>query len=261
MDRLHKILAHAGVASRRRAEKMIEEGRVSVNGVVIREMGVRADPGIDRITVDGKPLRRPAQPVYLLLNKPVNVLSTLYDPEGRPTVVDLLEKRIRGKVYPVGRLDFASEGLLILTNDGELTRFMTRAGVAAKTYHVKVHGIPAEASVSRLRRGIRLDNSPAAPCEVKLLRTVSNSWYEVTLHQGRNRQIRRMFEAIGHPVLKLRRTRIGFLEDAKLKAGRWRYLTEDEVARFYRLYGEKSQTAKSTKRSAPAGRLTVKRVP
>ena len=236
-ERLQKILAHAGVASRRNAEKIIKEGRVRVNGEIIRRMGVLADPQADVITLDGKRVRRPGKPVYLLLNKPKNVMSTRDDPGGRRTVLDLLEPRLGNKVYPVGRLDFASEGLLILTSDGELTRFMTRAGGAEKVYQVKVSGNPEEVKLNRLRRGIRLAEARTAPCEIGLLRTGSNSWYEVVLRQGRNRQIRRMFEAIGHPVIKLRRTRIGFLEDRKLPIGAWRHLTDAEVDGFYRRYG------------------------
>jgi 23S rRNA pseudouridine2605 synthase len=244
-ERLQKILAHAGIASRRRAEKIILEGRVAVNGHIVNELGVRADARADVITVDGKRLRQPSQPLYILLNKPPKVLSTREDPAGRPTVVDLVGARMRDRIYPVGRLDFASEGLLILTNDGEFTRFMTRAGVAGKTYHVKVSGEPSETALDRLRRGMKLDGSRSAPCEVKAIRTGNNSWYEVTLHQGRNRQIRRMFEAIGHPVMKLRRIRIGFLEDSQLRPGSWRHLTSSEVKQFYGRYGKRAPVQKT----------------
>ncbi len=237
---MQKILAHAGVASRRNAEKMIREGRVRVNGQIICEMGVQADPSIDVISVDGKRLRRPGIPVYILLHKPKNVLSTRDDPRGRRTVMNLLDVRLRDKVYPVGRLDYASEGLLILTNDGEFTRFMTRAGGAEKVYRAKVSGTPTDRTLGRLRKGIRLEDARTAPCEIQVFRTGANTWYEITLRQGRNRQIRRMFDAIGHSVLKLRRTRIGFLEDNKLETGGWRHLTEAEVDRFYRRYGNKT---------------------
>ncbi len=264
-DRLQKILAHAGVASRRNAEKMIQAGRVRVNGKVISKMGVQADPLTDVITLDGNRLRRPGLPVYILLHKPKGVLSTRHDPRGRRTVIDLIDARLRDKVYPVGRLDHGSEGLLILTNDGEFTHFMTRAGSAEKVYRVKVSGTPTDAALDRLRKGIRLADTRTAPCDIRVFRTAANSWYEITLLQGRNRQIRRMFEAIGHSVLKLRRTRIGFLEDNKLPSGVWRHLTETEVDRFYRRYGDKTaerrpamklaaQVARKTRRKAAVGK-------
>jgi 23S rRNA pseudouridine2605 synthase len=231
-ERLQKILAHAGVASRRRAEELIAQGRVSVNGQIVTELGTKADPEGEVIAVDGKRIRAPEQLVYVLLNKPKNVMSTSTDPKGRPTVLDYVRSKIRQRVYPVGRLDFASEGLLILTNDGEFTKFMTQAGVVPKVYHVKVAGQPKEHDIERLRRGISINNERLAPSEIELLTESPNPWYQVTLHQGRNQQIRRMFQAIGHPVEKLRRVRIGSLEDKKLQPGRWRFLTEREVNRF-----------------------------
>ena len=246
-DRLQKILAHAGVASRRHAEKMIEDGRVTLNGHIVREMGVRADPMRDVITLDGKRLSRPIRPTYILLHKPRNVLSTREDPQGRPTVVELIPARVRQRVYPVGRLDFLSDGLLLLTNDGEFTRFMTRAGNVPKVYKVKVSGTPTDDGLERLRRGIRLDRERSAPCKIQLLRSGTNTWFEVTLHQGRNRQIRRMFEALGHRIMKLRRFRIGFLEDSKLEAGAWRHLTTSEVRKFYVRYGEGPAPGKQRK--------------
>ena len=248
-DRLQKILAHAGVASRRNAEKMILEGRVRVNGQIVSEMGVQADPLIDVITLDGKRLRRPGLPVYILLHKPKGVLSTRDDTRGRRTVIDLIDARLRNKVYPVGRLDYASEGLLILTNDGEFTHFMTRAGGAEKVYRVKVSGTPTESALDRLRKGIRLTDTRTAPCDIRIFRIGANTWYEITLLQGRNRQIRRMFEAIGHSVLKLRRTRIGFLEDSKLESGVWRHLTPNEVDKFYSRYGDKTAERKPAARA------------
>src|SRR5215470_8282612 len=151
-ERLQKILAHAGVASRRHAEAMITDGRVSVNGHIITELGSKADPAEDVIKVDGKKLRSSRRRVYILLNKPKNVMSTSSDPEGRPTVIEYLKGKVAERVYPVGRLDFGSEGLIILTNDGEFTKFMTKAGVIAKVYHAKVSGTPAERDLDRLRR-------------------------------------------------------------------------------------------------------------
>jgi pseudouridine synthase len=231
-ERLQKILAHAGIASRRKAEEMIEKGRVSVNGHIIAELGSKADPDIDVIKVDGKKIHISSRKIYILLNKPKNVMSTSSDPEGRPTVLEYVKARVKERVYPVGRLDFGSEGLIILTNDGEFTKSMTQAGVVAKVYHVKVAGQPAERDIVRLRRGIFYDNERLAPCEIDVLKPGDNPWLTVTLHQGRNQQIRKMFQSIGHPVEKLRRVRIGFLEDAKLHSGDWRYLTDEEVAHF-----------------------------
>src|SRR2546425_920089 len=228
-ERLQKILAHAGVASRRHAEEMIQAGRVSVNGHIITELGSKADPADDVIKVDGKKLRPTARHIYVLLNKPKNVMSTSSDPEDRPTVLDYVKGKIKARLYPVGRLDFGSEGLIILTNDGEFTKLMTQAGVIPKVYHVKVAGKPEDRALQRLRRGAYVDNERLAPCTIEVLKSGENPWYEVTLHQGRNQQIRRMFQSIGHPVEKLRRVRIGSLEDEKLRPGAWRLLTEEEV--------------------------------
>ena len=233
-ERLQKILAHAGVASRRHAEEMITGGRVSVNGHIVTALGSKADASEDVIKVDGKKLRSSPRHVYVLLNKPKNVLSTTSDPGERPTVLEYVKAKVKERVYPVGRLDFGSEGLIILTNDGEFTKSMTKAGVVSKVYHVKVAHLPSERALDRLRRGTYIDNERLAPCEIKPLKTGENPWFEVTLHQGRNQQIRRMFLAIGHPVEKLRRVRIGFLEDEKLRPGEWRFLTEHEVAQFKR---------------------------
>ncbi len=235
-ERLQKILAHAGVASRRKAEELIQEGRVSVNGRVVRELGSKADASEDIIKVDGKKLRPPQRHLYVLLNKPKNVMSTSSDPEGRPTVLDCVAGKIKERLYPVGRLDFASEGLLILTNDGDFTRLMTQAGVVPKVYHAKLAGQPSDRDLTRLRKGTFLDNERLAPCEIKELKPGENPWYEITLHQGRNQQIRKMFQSIGHPVEKLRRVRIGFLQDQKLKSGEWRFLSEDEVNQFKRQF-------------------------
>ncbi len=233
-ERLQKILAHAGVSSRRKAEEMIQAGRVSVNGHIITELGSKADAVEDVIKLDGKKLRTPPRRIYILLNKPKNVMSTSSDPEDRPTVMEYVKSKVKERVYPVGRLDFGSEGLIILTNDGEFTRFMTKAGVVPKVYHVKLSGRPLERDIARLRRGAYIENERLAPCEVELFKSGENPWYQVTLHQGRNQQIRRMFLSVGHPVEKLRRVRIGFLEDEKLKPGQWRFLAEHEVQRFKR---------------------------
>jgi 23S rRNA pseudouridine2605 synthase len=233
-ERLQKILAHAGIASRRHAEEMIQAGRVSVNGHIVSELGSKADPDEDVIKVDGKKLRRPERHVYVLLNKPKNVMSTSTDPEDRPTVVDYVKAKVKERLYPVGRLDFGSEGLIILTNDGEFTKSMTKAGVIPKVYHVKISGAPTERALERLRHGLYIDKERLAPSTIHLLKGGDNPWYEVTLHQGRNQQIRRMFQSIGHPVEKLHRVRIGSLQDDKLRPGAWRFLTEEEVNQFKR---------------------------
>src|SRR5262245_34225842 len=233
-ERLQKILAHAGIASRRHAEEMITAGRVSVNGRIVTELGSKADAGEDVIKVDGKKLKSAQRHIYILLNKPKNVMSTSTDPEGRPTVIEYVTRKVKERVYPVGRLDFASEGLIILTNDGEFTKFMTKAGVIPKTYYVKVAGLAAGRDLDRLRRGAYIDQERLAPCDIVPLKGSENPWFEVTLHQGRNQQIRRMFQAIGHPVEKLRRVRIGFLQDDKLRPGQWRFLSEHEVVHFKR---------------------------
>jgi 23S rRNA pseudouridine2605 synthase len=231
-ERLQKILAHAGIASRRHAEEMIQQGRVSVNGSIVTELGTKADPHDDVIKVDGKKIRSEARPVYVLLYKPKNVMSTSSDPEGRPTVLDYVGGKVKERIYPVGRLDFGSEGLIILTNDGEFTKSMTQAGVVPKVYHVKVAGKPTEETLEKLRRGIFVDGKRLAACGIEALSGGDNPWFEVTLHQGRNQQIRRMFLVTGHPVEKLRRVRIGFLGDDKLKSGEWRFLTDQEVSKF-----------------------------
>jgi 23S rRNA pseudouridine2605 synthase len=236
-ERLQKILAQAGIASRRKAEEFITQGRVSVNGHIVSELGSKADPDNDVIKVDGKKIHLATRLIYILLYKPKNVMSTSSDPEGRPTVMEYVKDRVKERVYPVGRLDFASEGLIILSNDGDFTKSMTQAGVVDKVYHVKVSGQPLESDIVRLRKGIFYDNERLAPCEIKLLKPSENPWYEVTLHQGRNQQLRNMFQSIGHPVEKLRRVRIGFLDDSKLKSGDWRYLSEEEVAQFKREFG------------------------
>jgi 23S rRNA pseudouridine2605 synthase len=237
-ERLQKILAHAGVASRRHAEQLIAEGRVRVNGHVVRQMGVQADPRTDTITVDGQRIRKAGRLTYILLNKPRNVMTTVEDPGGRTTVMDLIGKAPETRLYPVGRLDFGSEGLLILTNDGDFTRFMTRAGGAPKVYGVKVSGVPSPRDLDRLRRGIRVEGRSYRASEIRLVSQDSNSWLEVTLHEGHNRQIRRMLEAIGHRVMRLRRNQIGFLTAPTLKPGEWRHLTAREVQEFYRRYGQ-----------------------
>jgi 23S rRNA pseudouridine2605 synthase len=237
-ERLQKIIAAAGIASRRKAEELIAEGQVTVNGKVVSELGTKADPETDHIKVNGRLINqrlREKEKIYLLLNKPVGWLSSTDDPQQRPLVVDLVGK-YRDKVHPVGRLDFNSEGLLLLTNDGAFHHLIAHASSKVlKRYHVKVKGQPDEQKLEKLRRGITLDGHRTQPAQIRLLEhSDTNAWFEVILSEGRNQQIRKMFDAVGHSVLKLRRTAIGFLHDEKLKPGEFRELTADEVRRFFR---------------------------
>lgn len=241
-ERLQKIIAAAGIASRRKAEGLITQGRVTVNGKTITELGTKADPAHDHIKVDGKLLLGPQRHTYLLLYKPKGYVTTVSDPKGRPTVLELV-KHVGERVYPVGRLDFGSEGLLLLTNDGELANFLTRAAShVPKTYLVKVAGAPAQDDIEKLRRGIRIGSKPGvrgmhavrtAPAAIRIVREAENPWYEVTLIEGKNRQIRRMFEEIGHHVEKIKRVRYGPLT-LDVGPGQFRELTSQEVAELRR---------------------------
>ena len=234
-ERLQKIIARAGVTSRRKAEELILAGRVTVNGHVVTELGSKADAESDHIKVGGRLLHRPRELVYIMLNKPRGVVTTLHDPEGRETVMKYL-RGVHERVYPVGRLDYASEGLLLLTNDGELANIILTGGKQApKTYVVKTNGYPDAAALQRFREGINLDGRPTLPARIRLIRSGDNPWYEVTLIEGRQNQIRRMFHRLGFLVEKLRRVQIGPLELGWLKPGEFRYLTEQEVQRFRRL--------------------------
>jgi len=236
-ERLQKLIAAAGIASRRHAEEMIAAGEVTVNGQVVTEPGTKADPARDHIKVRGRlinPLLSAREKIYILLNKPRGYLTSLADPEGRPLVTELLPKSL-GRLHPVGRLDFNTEGLLLLTNDGEFTNYITSArNRVAKVYEVKVKGVPPESAIERLRRGITLDDGVrTAPAEITATdESDTNAWFEVVLHEGRNQQIRRMFDAIGHSVLKLRRVRIGPLRDDRLAPKQWRALAPAEVTRL-----------------------------
>ncbi len=239
MERLQKLIAQAGIASRRHAEEMITAGEVTVNGKVITELGTKADPQQDHIKVRGKlinPTLQKRAKVYVLLNKPKGYLSSVSDPEGRPLVTELVPPSL-GSLHPVGRLDFNTEGLLLLTNDGDFTNFITSArNRVVKVYEAKVKGEPPNSAIERLRKGVTLeDGAHTAPAEIHLLEsTGTNSWYEIILHQGRNQQIRRMFDLIGYSVVKLRRVRIGTLHDRKMKPGEWRLLDASEVKELLR---------------------------
>jgi 23S rRNA pseudouridine2605 synthase len=235
LERLQKIIAHAGFASRREAETMIREGRVTVNGRVVTELGSRANPARDHVKVDGKLITRAETHRYILLYKPKEVMTTVEDPQGRKTVIDLI-KGVRERIYPVGRLDFHSEGLILLTNDGDLAfKISHPQHGSVKTYHVKVRGVPEDRLVDKLQRGITIDGKRTLPCEIARMKTTGrrddegNSWFEVKLREGRTQQIRKMFKAVGHPVSKLRRVAIGALSDPKLTPGDWRELTPREV--------------------------------
>lgn len=233
-ERLQKILAAAGVASRRKAEEIITAGRVSVNGAVVTELGTKADPDSDEIKVDGKPLKKSQAPLYYMLNKPKGYVTTVSDPEGRATVMDLLPKNI-ARIYPVGRLDYGSEGLLLLTNDGDLAQRLMKAGShVPKTYLVKISGRPGGKDVARLRAGISisLDDGrrvKTSAAKVRLVKDEPNPWYEVILIEGRNRQIRRMFKEVGFDVEKIKRVQLGPLK-LDVEPGRHRALTIREVA-------------------------------
>jgi len=269
LERLQKIIATAGIASRRKAEEMITSGLVEVNGQIVTELGTKADPERDHIRVNGKLLRGAERHMYLLMNKPRGYVTTARDPEGRPTVLDLL-RGIHARVYPVGRLDYGSEGLLLLTNDGNLAyRLMKAASHVPKVYLVKIAGKPEEAALERIRRGFMIaeggkfraasnersdkevynraregarnttrsfEHKPArrvktAPAKVRIVREADNPWYEITLTQGKNRQIRRMFEEIGHHVEKIKRVRYGPLA-LDVPPGEFRRLEMREVQKL-----------------------------
>lgn len=250
LERLQKIIAAAGIASRRKAEELITGGLVSVNGHVVTELGSKADPATDHIKVAGKALQGPERHVYLLLHKPKGYVTTVTDPEGRPTVMDLV-RGVGARLYPVGRLDYLSEGLLLLTNDGALAQKLTHASShVPKTYLVKVSGQPTEDEIAKLRGGVFLpaETKPlktregqeqrrrshavrTGPVQIELIRDSANPWYEITLIEGRNRQIRRMFEQVEHHVEKIKRVRYGPLQ-LDVDVGQFRHLTGSEVAQL-----------------------------
>ncbi|HEV7241133.1 MAG TPA: pseudouridine synthase [Thermoanaerobaculia bacterium] len=261
LERLQKIIAHAGFASRREAETMIREGRVTVNGRVVTELGTKADPARDHVKVDGKLITRAETHRYILLYKPKEVMTTVADPQGRRTVIDLI-KGVRERIYPVGRLDFHSEGLILLTNDGDLAFKVSHPQHGSiKTYHVKVRGVPEERLIDKLQRGITLDGKRTLPCEIRRMKTTGrstgrgdeegNSWYEVKLREGRTQQIRKMFQAVGHPVSKLRRVAIGPLSDPRLGPGDYRELTKVEVKMLATMQEPAKPKAAAKPRRAP----------
>ena len=235
-ERLQKIIAAAGIASRRKAEELIAGGLVTVNGQTVTELGTRADPAADHIRVRGKLLHGAESKLYLMLNKPRGYVSTVHDPEGRPTVMNLI-RGVEARVFPIGRLDYNSEGLLLLTNDGDLAQRLTHASFhVPKTYLVKISGKPPDEAIERLRRGVTIHEQHegrtrqvrTAPAKIELAKDAPNPWYEITLTEGRNRQIHRMFEKVGHHVEKIKRVRYGFLE-LDVELGQFRPLTQAEV--------------------------------
>jgi len=228
-ERLQKILSRAGITSRRKAEQLILEGRVTVNGTAITELGSKADLERDHIRADGKLLKPPKRLVHVLLNKPDSYVTTVTDPQGRPTVMDLLH-RIKERVYPVGRLDYHSEGLLLLTNDGDLANAITSASNhLPKTYLVKINGALTPEQEQAFRDGLPIEGHRTAPAGLRLSHRAQNPWYEVRLFEGRKNQIRLMFKYLGRLVEKLKRVKIGPLELGPLKPGEYRYVSADEL--------------------------------
>jgi pseudouridine synthase len=233
-ERLQKILSQVGVASRRQAERIIQEGRVTVNGAVVAELGSKADLGRDHIKVDGRLVHAPRRLLYVALHKPNDTVTTVSDPQGRATVMDLL-RGVKERVYPVGRLDYHSEGLLLLTNDGDLANAILSASThLPKTYLVKVNGALTPEQEQQFRDGLPISGRRTLPAGLKLVHRAVNPWYEVRLFEGRNNQIRLMFKHLGRLVEKLKRVRIGPLDLCPLKPGQFRYLSEEEVLKLKR---------------------------
>lgn len=258
--RLQVVLARAGVASRRKCEDLIRQGRVTVNGKTVKELGTRVNPAIDHVKVNGKRVETAPEPlVYILLNKPKGTLSAASDDTDRPVVTGLL-KGVSERVFPVGRLDWDTEGVLLLTNDGDLAHKLTHPKFEVpRTYEVKVRGMPIAETLERMRTGVYLEDGRTPPATVKRLdSTDKNAWLEITVHEGRNRLIRRMCQAVGHPVMKLRRVRFAGLTVTGLAPGQWRYLRDRELARLQERRpagaaktGKKKRTAK--KRTSKKG--------
>lgn len=242
MERLQKFMSRHGLASRRACEEIIASGKVKVNGKIVTTPGTLVDPANVRVEVDGRRLDATEQKVYILLNKPRGYLSTVKDPKGRKIVTDLL-KDVKERVYPVGRLDYDSEGLLLLTNDGELAYWLTHPGHSVpKTYKVRIKGIPTRKELETLAEGVMLEDGVTAPAEISLIDEYEgNALLEVTILEGRNRQIRRMMETVGHAVVRLKRTRVGSLSLGDLKSGQYRHLKDDEVQALFKKFGMKKE--------------------
>jgi 23S rRNA pseudouridine2605 synthase len=229
-ERLQKYIARCGVASRRNSEKIIAQGRVSVNGKIVSAMGIKINPQVDLVRVDGRIITPETEGIYIKLNKPAGYITSVSDPQGRPTVLDLIGD-IGSRIYPVGRLDYESEGLLILTNDGELAYCLTHPRYEIdKQYYVLVDGNPGYESIKSLRNGVDIGDHVTQPAKISKLGIEGrNSIYRVTISEGRNRQVRRMFEVIGHPVLYLKRERLGNISLGSLRSGEWRHLSISEI--------------------------------
>ena len=234
--RIAKFMAQAGVASRRKSEELITEGKVRVNGEIVTELGMQIDPEKDTVTIKGKEISLPQENIYIMLNKPVGFVSTCSDEKGRDTVLDLLPD-IDARIYPVGRLDFTSEGLLLLTNDGDLAyRLMHPSHEVTKRYYVVVNSYISPANVDELQKGVFIEGGKTAPAKIKIMKaTPERSELTIIIHEGRNRQVRRMFEAIDKEVVFLRRISVGDLNLGNLKRGEYRFLTDEEVAYLKRL--------------------------
>jgi 23S rRNA pseudouridine2605 synthase len=257
-ERLQKILSAAGIASRRAAESLIAQGRVSVNGTTVTALGTKADPDADDIRVDGRRVKSPQRRRYLLLYKPRGYITTRSDPQRRPTVIDLVSKGgVREYVYPVGRLDYESEGLLLLTSDGDLAARLTHPRHAVeREYEVRVRGVPNDHELDRLSRGISLDGRRTAPAHVQLKKVIDaesglQALLSFVIREGRNRQVRDMCDAIGHPVVRLRRVRIGPIEDDHIRPGEFRDLTPREVALLRKVSADGSHSLPRTIEAPP----------
>ncbi len=234
LERLQKILSTAGVTSRRKAEQLMAEGRVTVNGAIVSELGSKADFEVDHIKVDGRLLHRPKNIICVAMNKPTGYVTTVSDPEGRPTVMDLI-RGVKERVYPVGRLDYASEGLLLLTNDGDLANAVTASAThMAKTYLVKVNGTLTADQEEAFRHGLPVEGRMTRAAGIKLIRRAENPWYEIRLFEGRTNQIRMMFRHLGVLVEKLKRVKIGSLSLGPLRPGEFRYLDSEEMEKLKR---------------------------
>lgn len=257
--RLQKLIASTGLSSRRKAEMLIASGRVSVNGKVVTELGTKVDPSRDHVKVDGTHLTSVQPFVYLMLNKPKNVMSTLDDPGGRTTVKDFL-RGVAVRVFPVGRLDFDSEGLMLLTNNGELAQALLHPRYhVPKTYLIKVKGVLDDEEIARLERGVRLDDGMTSPAQVKKVRKVeANSWLEITIREGRKHQVKRMLDAVGHPVLKLLRIRMGPLSLGNLEPGEFRFLTDREANALRALSDERTASVERGEEPVPRPKRPVR---
>lgn len=259
MVRLQKYLADAGVASRRAAEKLIAEGRVSVNDSIVREMGVQVDENYDVVKLDGEIVRNAVKKEYIMLNKPVGFITTVSDDKGRPTVMELVSD-ISARIYPVGRLDYDTEGLLLLTNDGDLTYRITHPKHdIAKTYVAEVTGDVSMDTITQLRRGVVIDGQKTSPAEVEIIgATQFGTKIEITIHEGRNRQVRKMFEALGCIVKRLRRTKEAGLTLGHLPLGKWRKLSESEVNMLKKIDAAGVKSSRNGNRGAQNGKKPLK---